>query len=50
MSEKKIHFALYNHNGSKVSLKRAILLFTIAAIITLIFGTTVYILIAANTN
>ena len=50
MAESKLRFELSNHDGSKVTLKRGIVLFAVAAIIVLIFGICVYILIAANKN
>ena len=46
--EQKFHFILRNHDGSKVTRKKMIVLFAIAAIFVLIFGTIIYRFIAAN--
>ena len=48
MAESKLRFILCDHDGTKVTLKRGMLLFTVAAVAVLIFGIIVYYVITAN--
>ena len=46
--ERNFRFILRNHDGSKVTWKRMIVLLAIAALFVLIFGTIIYRFIAEN--
>ena len=48
MAESKLRFILCDHDGTKVTLKRGVLLFTVAAVAVLIFGIIIYCIITAN--